>query len=245
MEFLVFFVACFVVIQVIGFLTYKYEVSWLCTDYLSIGLAATTIFFYGQKAEQDDARQQLPNYVSHLSQMRQMAESNVQHNINTLDIMHQYGPADGLTGSSEYRSDIMELTQRIQAFTGNLQAPDWPELLEQFFDCDQLSAGLASETTKLVANDMCDSFKRVRTSRNEKNEIAKKSESGFLAAVEIHIYPLFFALGLAIRLGRITADVRRKWPGKKTSPAAVEPDVEVEVDANKPDGDEPAPDAIP
>jgi hypothetical protein len=172
--------------------------------------------------------------ISHLSQMRQMAESTVQQKINTLDIMHQYGPADGLTGSNEYRPEIMNLTHRIQGFTGNLQEPDWPDRMEDFFDCTKFSAGLIHDATKLVATDLCDSFALVRASRDKKNDLAKEAEDGLLSAVEIHIYPLFFALGLAIRLGRTTADFRRKWPEKKACPATAELG-----------GNEPEPDALP
>ncbi|VVM76714.1 hypothetical protein PS673_02061 [Pseudomonas fluorescens] len=207
---------------------YKREVSWLSTDYLWLGLAVITVYFYAHRAEQDDAKRQLPSYDSHLSQMRQMAESNVQQKINTLEIMYQYGVAGGPADNIEYRSDITNLIKRIQAFTDDLQKPEWPNRMEQFFNCEELSAGLTSPTTQLAAKGLCESFEFVSTSRNERNQIAEKVENAFLSSFEIHVFPLIFALGLGIRLGRTTADVRRKRSEKKKPDGGV-PNAEVAI----------------
>lgn len=221
--FIIVFLISFLFFQALGFFTFKREILWLSSDYVWLGLAAISLIFYAQKAEQDNAKRVLPNYNTHLSQMRQMTQSDILFNMGHLDIMYEYGPGDGIKSSDEYRSDILLLQHRIKALIEPMQAKDWPDRMEQFFDCAQISANLVSETTLLTAERLCEKFEWVHKSREDRNAIAKTAKGGIASALEIHVYPIFFALALAIRLGRTTADVRRKQPAK-ASPIVLKPD---------------------
>lgn len=226
--FIIVFLISFILFQALGFLTFKREILWLSSDYVWLGLAAISLMFYAQKAEQDNAKRVLPNYNTHLSHTRQMAQSNVLFNMGHLDIMYKYGPGEGIKRSDKYRSDILLLQHRIKALIEPMQAKDWPDRMEQFFDCAQISANLVTETTLLTAESLCEKFEWVHKSREDRNAIAQTAKGGIASTLEIHIYPIFFALALAIRLGRTTADVRRKQPAKPP-PIVRKPDEEADT----------------
>ncbi|WP_095180641.1 hypothetical protein [Pseudomonas sp. Irchel 3F6] len=221
--FIIVFLISFLFFQVLGLFTFKREILWLSSDYVWLGLAAISLIFYAQKAEQDNAKRVLPNYNAHLNQMQKMTHSDVLFNLGHLDIMYEYGPGEGIKNSNEYRSDILLLKHRIEALIEPTQAKDWPDRMEQFFDCAQISENLVSETTRLTADRLCEKFEWVHKSREDRNAVAKTAKGGIASVLEIHIYPIFFALALAIRLGRTTADVRRKQPAK-TPPTVLKPD---------------------
>ena len=204
------FLIGFIGFQLLGYYQYKHELLWVSSDYLSLGLAAISILFLSSKAGVDTAMNQLPVYVGHLSHMRQAAEISVTANLQTLMVLDSTDPTDGPIDSKDYHADIKVLQDRIQAFSPLLKSADWPERMESFFDCSQLSAGLQSSATKQSAERLCESFEFVRNSRNQKNEVKRTSERGTLSALEIHVFPGFFALALAVRLGRTTSDIRRK-----------------------------------
>lgn len=204
------FLISFVVFQLLGYYQYRHEILWVSSDYLSLGLAAITILFLSNKANVDTATNQLPNYVGNLSQMRQAAEMSVVANLQTLMVLDSRDPTDGPIGSKEYHADIKVLQDRIQAFSPLLKNVDWPERMEGFFDCSKLSADLQSSITKQSAERLCESFEFVRNSRSEQNEIRRTSEQGIWSALEVHFFPGFFALAVAVRLGRTTSDIRRK-----------------------------------
>ncbi|MBF6031476.1 hypothetical protein ICY20_27330 [Pseudomonas sp. P115] len=220
--FIIVFLISFLFFQILGFVTFKREILWLSSDYVWLGLAAISLFFYAQKAEQDNAKRVLPNYNTHLSHMRQMTKSDIFFYIGHLDIMYEYGLGNGVKNNDEYRSDILLLQRRIKALIEPMQSKDWPDRMEQFFDCAEISAKLVSETTRLTAATLCEKFELVHKSRENRNAMAKTAKGGIASALEIHIYPIFFALALAIRLGRTTADVRRKQPAK-SPPVIINP----------------------
>ena len=226
--FIIVFLISFLIFQALGFFTFKREILWLSSDYVWLGLAAISLIFYAQKAEQDNAKRVLPNYNTHLSHMQQMAQSDVLFNMGHLDAMYEYGTGDDVKSRDEYRSDILLLQNRIKALIEPMQAKDWPDRMEQFFDCAQISKNLVTETTLLTAERLCKNFEWVHKSREDRNAIAKTAKGGIASALEIHIYPIFFALALAIRLGRTTADVRRKQPAK-APPIVIKPNDEADT----------------
>lgn len=204
------FLTSFIAFQVLGYYQYRHEISWVSSDYLSLGLAAIAILFLSNKADVDTATRELPNYAGYLGQMRQAAEMSVLANLQTLLVLDSRDPTDGPIGSKEYHADIKVLEGRIQSFSPLLKNVDWPNRMEDFFDCAQLSAGLQSSATKQSAERLCESFEFVRYSRNEQNKNRRASEQGVLSALEIHVFPCFLALAVAVRLGRTTSDIRRK-----------------------------------
>lgn len=227
-SFIVVFLISFLFFQVLGFFTFKREILWLSSDYLWLGLAAISLIFYAQKAEQDNAKRVLPNYDTHLSHMQQMAYSDVLFNLSHLDIMYGYGLGDGVKTSDEYRSDILLLRNRIEALIEPMRAEDWPDRMEEFFDCNQISKNLVSETTLLTAERLCEKFEWVLKSREDRNTIAETAKGGITSVLEIHTYPGFFAFALAIRLGRTTADFRRKKQAE-APPIVMKPDNETDI----------------
>lgn len=219
------FLLSFVIFQLLGYFQYRYELLWVASDYLWLGLAAISILFLSNKANLDTAASQLPDYVGNLSQMRQAAEISVAANLQTLMVLDSRDPTDGPIGSSEYHTDIKVLQDRIQAVSAHLKNADWPERMESFFDCSQLSAGLKSSATQQSADRLCETFEFVRNSRNVQNEIRRNSERGVLSWLEVHYFPGFLALAVAVRLGRTTSDIRRKraaQPARKAQDAGGE-----------------------
>jgi len=180
--FIIVFLISFLFFQVLGFLIFKHEILWLSSDYVWLGLAAISLIFYAQKAEQDNAKRVLPNYNTHLSYMRQMAQSDILFYTGHLDIMYEYGSGVGVKSDDEYRSDILLLQHRIKALIEPMQAKDWPDRMEQFFDCAQISASLVSETTLLTAKRLCEQFELVHKSREDRNTVVKTAKGGIASA---------------------------------------------------------------
>lgn len=196
--------------QMLAFYTYRYEVRWLYTDYVWLVIAASALIFYALKAGQDEAKRVLPAYDNHLSGMAYVAKGEIGFSDFYLSFFSNVRVTNETEAIRQQKVEFTMLNKRLESYRLRMESPSWPYEIERFHNCQELSAGLHTKEALHRVTSICEFFKRVISSRTEREELSKRSSVGGYETLEYYGYPFLLAFALAVRLGRTTADVLRK-----------------------------------
>lgn len=197
-------------VQVLALRLYAKEVFWASTDYVWLCVAALALVSLTAEARRDEARASIPAQEEHLRGMAAIAEQEVHFSLNFLtmfiEVEVKNEPPEIALQKREFRKLKTSLLPYLEA-TGH---PGWASRIDKFHSEEALLSGISDPVARSVALRIGETMNRVRSSHDELLRLKGKLEVSFLERFRVYLAPFLVAITLALRLGKTTAEIKRK-----------------------------------
>ena len=209
------FIVSVVVLQMVALRTYANEVFWARSDYVWLSVAALALISLTAEARKDEARTLIPIQEEHLQGMAAIAEQDVHFSLNYLTFFSEIKVQNQTQEITRQKQEFIELKTRLLPYLEAFSAPSWVSRIDGFHSKQALLSGLSDPMAVSRATSITKGMDRVRSSYSELRGLQERLEVSFLERLRVYLAPLLVAFVLAIRLGKTTAEVKRKKLGAK------------------------------
>jgi hypothetical protein len=204
------FAVLLVILQVIAFLTYKHELSWMKMEYIWLGVACIAIISYTTEARKDNAANLIPVQKEHLNGMTSITEQSVNFMLNYLTLFSTIKVLNETPEITKTKKEFILAKSRLLPFLKTMQDTNWYAKIDSFYSYDKLREGITDDIALRQINDLSDCMKRVHDSYAELNRLEADLKNNFIDKFRIYLAPYFLAIALALKFALTTASIRRK-----------------------------------
>ncbi|WP_152643628.1 hypothetical protein [Pseudomonas oryzihabitans] len=212
------FATSFIVFQLAGYFLYNKELVWVATDYLWLIVAASAVVFYATKAKQFETEQTLKDTGGTYEMDQRIAKLYFSTNVFTYNLLGiGYINSSGSLHQRIKKSDEDAiLAKRLEGLHDALKNMEWRDFIKQY-PSEGISKELKDPELKDYASELDKIVSTAKKNQDKREALEKVVANNDMRWKELYIYPLALAIALSIRLGRTTADFRRKWKANKSS----------------------------
>lgn len=212
------FATTFIIFQLAGYFLYAKELLWVATDYLWLIVAASAVVFYATKAKQFETEQKLKESAGQYEMDQRLANLYFSTNLFTFNLLG-VGYIDS-SGSPHQRIKTSDedavLKKRLDGLSDALKKIEWNDFIKQY-PSEGISKEFKDPELKYYVAEIDQVVSTAKKSQDEREALENVVANNDMKWKELYIYPLALAIALSIRLGRTTADFRRKWKANKSS----------------------------
>jgi hypothetical protein len=212
---IVVFLIFVLIFQILAGLTYRYELEWLRTDYVWLVIASFALFFYSAKGDQYEANIELKTEEHFIKQFDALTSNSVSTGILGLEIIDEELRLQGVQSSDSRRVETVESRKRIREILAKTDEIGWGKYMKDYYNPTQLSEGVISDSVKAELSEVTKHIEEIAARHQRVADVRSRTNISNWSGVELILYPYVFAFALALRLGRTTADYRRKIMGSR------------------------------
>jgi hypothetical protein len=198
------------IIQIVASRTYANEIFWVSTDYVWLGVAALALVSLTAEARKDEARTLIPVQHGHLQSLAAIAEQEVHFSLNFLTMFIELKVKNETPEIARQKQEFKELKSRLLPYLETFDEPGWASRIDKFHSEKALLSGLSDPAAVRRAISIGGAMNRVRSSHDELLGLQRKLEIFSLERFHVYLVPFLVAITLAIRLGKTTAEIKRK-----------------------------------
>lgn len=205
-----------IIFQAVAHRTFANELSWAKSDYFWLCIAALGLLSLTAEARRDDASTLIPIQKEYTIDVAAMAEENVAFSVNYLTIFSEINIKDETPDIATQKQEFITLKDRLLPYLDYFRSfpnPGWASSMNAFHNEDALRKGLTDPAALRRAASVAESMDVVKKSHDELMELQAEFKASIMERIRIHLGPFLLAFALALRLGKTTADVKRKLKG--------------------------------
>lgn len=202
------FTVLFFLFQILASRTYKRETEWLKTDYAWLSVAAIGLIFYAIKAHQYDAELKLERETWYAENKAQIAYQRI-FAYYKVQKMLDIQPTVELNTEDGSLEDNRILEKRLYLANEIIEHSGWNSFAKNYSP-ESMAKGIKDSFVLNQVDTINKTMSEYKDLLLELDKLQEATNSKVSKAFELNVYPILVAFVLALRLGRTTADIKRK-----------------------------------
>lgn len=206
-----------VIFQVVAHRTFTNEVFWAKTDYVWLCVAALGLVSLAAEARRDSAVHTIYVQKQYILDLAALAEDNVAFSVAFLNAFSEIKVKEETSEVIRQKREFMTLKERLLPYIeyfGAWPRSGWASSTSAFHNEDALLKGLTDQAALKRAASVVESIDAVKKAYDDLLKMETELNASELERLRIYLAPLLLAAAVAVRLGKTTAEVKRKRKGK-------------------------------